>query len=228
MKHLLFGLSVLLLLTNCANVGTPVAEGGNNSNPMISEADSSTGAEASDAKANDAKANDAKDSSEDSKTQADSDDTEKDESKDEAKEEDTAGLEQKNVKLQISDQRTSGQITIKKVETSRDGWVSIHKSRADGSIQQPDGIGEARVDSGNSEDIVVDLWEAPAVGDKLWALLHIDAGERGLYEYPGKDAPVKKNGETVARSFVIQSDKASDKAAAEASDKAAAEAESAE
>ncbi|MGB3768550.1 MAG: hypothetical protein WA947_18480, partial [Phormidesmis sp.] len=119
-------------------------------------------------------------------------------------EEDTAGLNQKNVKLQVNNQRTFGQITIKKVATSRDGWVSIHKSKADGSIQLPDGIGEARVDSGDSENIVVDLWEAPAIDDKLWVLLHIDAGERGLYEYPGADAPVKKDGETLARSFVIQ------------------------
>ena len=83
-------------------------------------------------------------------------------------------------------------------------WLSIHRAQEDGGILLPDSIGEARVDSGDSEDIVIDLWEAPDIGEKLWVLLHIDGGERGLYEFPGKDAAVKKNGETMARSFVIQ------------------------
>jgi hypothetical protein len=117
---------------------------------------------------------------------------------------DTEGAEQKNVILQVENQKTVGQVTVKKVSTSRDGWVSIHQSHKDGSIVLPESIGEARVDSGESEAIVVDLWEAPEVGDKLWVLLHIDAGERGTYEFPEKDIPVKKNGETMARSFVIQ------------------------
>jgi len=117
---------------------------------------------------------------------------------------DTEGVEQKNVKLVVEDQTTAGQIIVKTVATSRDGWVSIHQSREDGSIVVPESIGQARVDSGDSEDIVVDLWEAPMVNEKLWVLLHIDGGERGLYEFPGEDLPVKKNGEVVARSFTIQ------------------------
>lgn len=117
---------------------------------------------------------------------------------------DTEGVEQKNVKLVVKDQTTGGQIIVEQVATSRDGWVSVHKSQEDGGIQLPESIGEARVDSGDSEDVVVDLWEAPAIDEKLWVLLHVDAGERGKYEFPGKDQAVKKNGETMARSFVIQ------------------------
>jgi hypothetical protein len=116
---------------------------------------------------------------------------------------DTEGAEQKNVTLVVDDQKTVGQIIIKEISTSRDGWVSIHQSRGDGSIVLPESIGEARVDSGDSEEIVVDLWETPSEGEKLWALLHIDAGERGTYEFPEKDIPVKKNGEAMARSFVV-------------------------
>lgn len=119
-------------------------------------------------------------------------------------EEDTAGIDQKNVKLVVKNQTTAGQIVVEQVATARDGWISIHKSQEDGGIQLPESIGEARVDSGNSEDVIVDLWEAPDIDEKLWVLLHIDAGERGTYEFPGKDQPVRKNGETMARSFVIQ------------------------
>jgi len=117
---------------------------------------------------------------------------------------DTEGVDQQNVKLEVQNQITVGQITVKKVATSRDGWVSVHKSKEDGSIVLPDSIGEARVDSGDSEDIIVDLWEAPDIGEKLWVLLHIDGGERGKYEFPEKDVPVKKNGEIMARSFTIK------------------------
>lgn len=117
---------------------------------------------------------------------------------------DTEGVDQKNVKLVVKDQTTGGQIIVEQVATSRDGWVSVHKSQEDGGIQLPESIGEARVDSGDSEDVVIDLWEAPAIDEKLWVLLHIDAGERGKYEFPGEDQAVKKNGETMARSFVIQ------------------------
>ena len=80
----------------------------------------------------------------------------------------------------------------------------MHKSKEDGSIVLPESIGEARVDSGENENIIVDLWEAPSVGQKLWVLLHIDAGERGKYEFPEKDLPVKRNGEMMARSLVVQ------------------------
>lgn len=193
MKYLLFALSTLLLVTSCARTDTPVTTGSDTPKIVVSKADTSTDAK-TDTTADISKESDLQDNSGDAKET-------------ESKESDTVGVEQKNAKLQVDDQRTSGQITIKNIATSRDGWVSIHKSRADGSIQQPENIGEARVDSGNSENTIVDLWEAPAVGDKLWALLHIDAGERGLYEYPGTDVPVKNNGETMARSFVIQGEK---------------------
>ncbi|MGD1865719.1 MAG: hypothetical protein ACFB0D_14295 [Phormidesmis sp.] len=123
---------------------------------------------------------------------------------DDSEESNTEGVNQKNVKLVVKNQTTAGQIIVEQVATSRDGWLSIHRAQEDGGILLPDSIGEARVDSGDSEDIVIDLWEAPDIGEKLWVLLHIDGGERGLYEFPGKDAAVKKNGETMARSFVIQ------------------------
>ncbi len=130
---------------------------------------------------------------------------------DEAAREEIEGAEQKNVKLVVEDQATAGQIIVKTVATSRDGWVSVHKSQADGGMQTPESIGQARVDSGDREDIIVDLWEAPAVGDKLWVLLHVDAGDRGLYEFPDKDVAVYKNGEIMARSFEIESsDQAAD------------------
>ena len=195
MKYLLVVLSTLLFLSSCTGSDAPVAEGDGATEIVISEPDGET--------AEDPAAED----SADEDPAADEAEGESEEDAAENKEDDKVGLDQKNVKLTVNNQKTAGQIIVKTVSTARDGWVSVHKSKTDGSILLPEGMGEARVDSGDSEEVIIDLWEAPAVGDKLWVLLHIDGGERGTYEYPGKDAPVKKNGETMARSFVIQGEK---------------------
>jgi len=151
---------------------------------------------------------------EDSKDEADengSDEEGKDEEgENEEGEDEEAGLNQTNVKLVVKSQTTGGQIVVETVATARDGWVSVHRSQSDGSILLSEGMGEARVDSGDSEDVIIDLWEAPAIGEKLWVLLHIDAGDRGEYEFPGKDQAVQKNGEIVARSFTIKDPNADD------------------
>ncbi|MGC1307922.1 MAG: hypothetical protein WA885_11875 [Phormidesmis sp.] len=186
MKYLSAVLFATLVLGGCSGSDSPIAE-----TPSTVE---TTDAETSAASADEL---------------AVTDETKDDASGDEAAaadeaESDTEGVEQKNVKLKINNQETAGQIVVKTVSTARDGWVSIHQSKEDGSILLPDSIGEARVDSGDSEGIVVDLWEAPYVGEKLWVLLHVDSGDRGIYEFPEKDAPVRKSGEMMARSFVIK------------------------
>ena len=193
MKYLLIAFSAVFVLTACSgdkNI-TVLEEAAQDTTEAVSEANADSvageGIEENNGKAQESEGSE----------QASDDETAGDE-------EDTAGLDQKNVKLIIKNQTTAGQIIVEQVSTSRDGWVSIHKSEEGGGIQLPDSIGEARVDSGDSEDVIVDLWEAPDIDEKLWVLLHIDAGERGKYEFPGKDQAVRKNGETMARSFVIE------------------------
>lgn len=186
-KYLSIFLFATLLLTGCSGGESPISA---SNLPPESTSDST------ESPAQDTAASDTEDPA---VVISDADDIEKEDDTN-----DTAGVEQKNVKLEIDSQKTAGQIVVKKVATSRDGWVSIHKSREDGSIVLPESIGEARVDSGDSEDIVVDLWEAPYIDEKLWVLLHIDGGERGTYEFPEKDVPVRKNGEIMARSFKVE------------------------
>lgn len=191
MKYLFILLFTTLSLTSCSRGNSTVAT----SNAPTEDASNTTESPENSAEPADAQAT----------NEGDAEDNAKDEKDDDKN--DTVGVEQKNVKLEVESQKTAGQIIIKKVATSRDGWVSIHQSRADGSITLPESIGEARVDSGDSEDVVVDLWEAPYVDEKLWVLLHIDGGERGTYEFPEKDVPVRKNGEIMARSFTVKGEK---------------------
>lgn len=208
MKHLIAVLSAAVLtaflLGSCSSKDASVAS--ENSPAGLTEG----GASSVDSQAN--KGADKSSKTESAEAQsAETETAAKDEETDGVKKDekpDTEGVEQKNVKLIVKDQKTAGQIVVQQVSTSRDGWISIHKSQADGSIELPKDIGEARVDAGDNEDVIVDLWETPAIGDELWVLLHIDAGDRGTYEFPEKDLPVKKNGETVARSFVIKRNEA--------------------
>ncbi|MEL7141733.1 MAG: hypothetical protein AAGL08_05875 [Cyanobacteria bacterium J06573_11] len=189
-KYLFASLSVLFfVLVGCSSSSTDVATPASSpitTTEAVDEVEAAAGDETAEA--------DSEDGAE----------TEEGESSAEEDEDETIGIEQKNVRLVVENQTTAGQIIIKEVATSRDGWVSIHKAQENGGIVLPESIGEARVDSGDSKEIIVDLWEAPAVGEKLWVLLHIDNGERGTYEFPEKDQAVRKNGETMARSFIIE------------------------
>lgn len=202
MKYSLAVLWALLLLGGCSTDGRILSffsPSANSSTDTISQDGQPNEAENADEIANDPEAATSDTNADD----ADDPDAADDPQTDEAAA-DLEGVDQENVKLVVNDQTTAGQIIIAEVSTARDGWVSIHKSNADGGIYLPDSIGQARVDSGDSEDVVIDLWEAPYVDEKLWALLHIDAGERGVYEFPEKDLAVRKNGETMARSFKIK------------------------
>ncbi len=195
MKHLSIALLTAFLIIGCSQDDTITIE-----NPPADLIEATTEDTATDTETAEAEESPEADAEEAEDSEADKDDEKPD----------TEGVDQENVKLVVQNQITVGQITVKKIATSRDGWVSVHKSKEDGSIVLPESIGEARVDSGDSEDIIVDLWEAPDIGEKLWVLLHIDGGERGKYEFPEKDVPVKKNGEMMARSFTIKGEEKKD------------------
>ncbi len=87
----------------------------------------------------------------------------------------------------VSDQDASGgTVTIEKVVADQPGWLVIHITRngAPGPV-----IGQSPVSEGSNSDVevAIDLNQATR---QLFAMLHIDAGTEGEYEFPGDDAPV--------------------------------------
>jgi sugar lactone lactonase YvrE len=121
-----------------------------------------------------------------------------------------------------SDQESDGSsVIVDSVTTLVDGWVVIHADEggSPGAV-----LGHTSVPAGTTENVVVILDPALAADASLWAMLHIDAGEVGTYEFPGSDTPVMVGGEIVMAPFAVTVAAADTGAAAEATAEATEEA----
>lgn len=100
--------------------------------------------------------------------------------------------------VEISDQAIEdGTVTVAKVNAAVDGWLVIH-IEADGKPGPV--IGYVQVPAGESTDVKVTIDPAMAT-TKMFAMLHIDAGVAGTYEFPGDDVPVKDGEMIVMQAF---------------------------
>lgn len=104
--------------------------------------------------------------------------------------------------IDVSDQPLdNGHITLKSVMALQDGWIAVHSNTADNKPGPV--IGHAAVKAGMNSNVEITLNPAPKAGDKVWPMLHIDAGQKGVYEFPGPDAPVIQNGDIVMKQITI-------------------------
>lgn len=91
----------------------------------------------------------------------------------------------------------TGSVLVNMVDAMKPGWVAIFTDKDD----QPDVLlGYMAVPAGSSADIKVTIDTAKAT-DKMIAMLLLDAGKIGTFEYPGPDEPVKNaniNGNVMA------------------------------
>jgi LPXTG-motif cell wall-anchored protein len=115
-------------------------------------------------------------------------------------------LAQDNPSLKVSDQpMVNGMITVAQVVAAQDGWVAIHTFAPDGKPVLAPLAGLTAVKAGTTSNVQVRLNKVYQPGTKLLAMLHIDAGTRGTYEFPnGPDVPVSVGGNTVMMEFTIQ------------------------
>lgn len=81
--------------------------------------------------------------------------------------------------------------------SDRAAWIVIHE---DQNGKPGDPIGRARILEGVNQNISVDLDVRSATLD-LYAVLHLDEGNEGIFEYPDIDVPLIIDGEMVSRSF---------------------------
>jgi hypothetical protein len=104
-------------------------------------------------------------------------------------------------RVYVSDQPARyGELTIARVISEGPGWLVIH---ADSGGQPGPALGYAAVQAGVSWNLPVKI-DSPGSTSRLWAMLHVDAGVPGTYEFPGPDAPVSDEGKVVMRAFSLQ------------------------
>jgi len=100
----------------------------------------------------------------------------------------------------VSDQDASqGTVIIDEVTAAQPGWVVIHISQdgAPGPV-----IGYARVSEGQNLDVPVEI-DLDRATTELFAMLHVDEGYRGEYEFPGPDVPAMAGEVVVNEPFVV-------------------------
>ena len=111
--------------------------------------------------------------------------------------------------VSVTDQQLAngGSVAIAEIRSAGPGWLVIH-AQADG---KPGPIlGMSPVSSGINTDIVVEI-DSAGVTETLYAMLHVDGGSEGDFEFPGgDDVPAKDaEGNTVTPAFMISAGKPS-------------------
>ncbi len=86
-------------------------------------------------------------------------------------------------------------VIVESVSAVQDGWMVIHATSEGAPV-----IGAQFVPMGVHKRIIVRI-DAAMATDALLAMLHVDEGTRGVYEFPGPDVPVRVDDQVVAPRF---------------------------
>lgn len=90
-------------------------------------------------------------------------------------------------------------VTIDLVTSEGPGWLVVH---ADNEGKPGAVLGYSPVQAGENRDVVVAL-DATGITGTLYAMLHIDAGQVGTYEFPGDDGPALADGKPITPAFKL-------------------------
>jgi len=106
--------------------------------------------------------------------------------------------------LTVSDETLGedGRLLIDSVTVLEPAWVVIHAER-NGQVGEV--LGYTAVSAGTTENVEVTI-DPLAATDQLAAILHLDAGTVGDFEFPGVDEPLKDETAVVSQSFAIERD----------------------
>jgi predicted lipoprotein with Yx(FWY)xxD motif len=112
----------------------------------------------------------------------------------------TATSANENPSIIVKDQEYDGTTVIVADAFSQSpGWVAIH-NQVNGSMGPS--IGYAHINSGDNKNIAIKI-DSTQTSSVMYAMMHIDTGEVGKYEFPGPDVPVMVNGEMLIRTFTV-------------------------
>jgi hypothetical protein len=88
-----------------------------------------------------------------------------------------------------------GDLMIDLVKSPEADWLVIHAANGN---EAGDVIGYSAVPAGESKNVVVNISAVPA---KMIAMLNVDKGVAGTFEFPGDDAPLMIDGKIVTAAF---------------------------
>ena len=103
--------------------------------------------------------------------------------------------------IDVSDQTLAdeGTLTIDRVTVPDPAWLVIHALN-EGQVGEV--LGYTAVSAGTNEELAITINPLQAT-PQLVAMLHVDEGEPGTYEFPGPDNPWLAEGEAVAADFDV-------------------------
>jgi hypothetical protein len=90
-------------------------------------------------------------------------------------------------------------VVVQRAVSDGPGWIVIH---ADDAGQPGEVIGNAALSDGENTDVSVEI-DTEMATETLYAMLHIDDGEEGTYEFPDGDPPAEVEGNVVVQSFQV-------------------------
>ncbi len=104
--------------------------------------------------------------------------------------------------VQVDDQTANpaNRVIVGEVIALEDGWIVVHEvfEGASGAV-----LGYAAVSEGTHTNVEVTLSRDVSHGETLHAMLHVDAGTIGAFEFPGADGPALDAGALVLDAFVV-------------------------
>ena len=103
--------------------------------------------------------------------------------------------------IDVDDQtiNDTSQVIVNKVTVDQPGWLVIQATN-DGA--PGDVVGFSLLENQESENISVPIDPKMATAE-LYAVLYVDQGIAGVFEFPGPDSPVKYDGQSITSSFAI-------------------------
>jgi hypothetical protein len=91
-------------------------------------------------------------------------------------------------KVTVKDQPiVNGTVTIQEVDAAQDGWLVVHNQMSGNPGAD---LGHTAVKAGKNTNVVVKI-DVSKTTPVLYAMLHVDLGQEGMYEFPGADVPVQ-------------------------------------
>jgi hypothetical protein len=99
--------------------------------------------------------------------------------------------------IEVTDQKLQeNKVVVARVSMPKQGWLVIH-----GDVRGQPGpiLGKVPLNVGEFTDVPVVLI-VPPKSEKVWAMLHVDEGKLGLYDF-GVDGPLEQGGSVVMMPF---------------------------